>query len=74
MNPADSKKRKRESDDSFLVERHFILSSLGYYDEKNVHKIALRESFENRFRDIVHMPAHGQPSMNILEVRRREPQ
>jgi hypothetical protein len=69
MDPPQSKKRKIINEGSFLEQRYYILQSLGYYTEGNAEKLAVRESLENRFKEIVRPPTNGPPSMNILEVK-----
>ena len=88
----DEKDEKGEKELSFLQQRRFILTTLGYYHEDQdqdqgqgqseakagagagavcvAGKVALRESLEHRFREIVKVSPHGHavPSMNVLEV------
>jgi hypothetical protein len=92
----DSNEKEKEKDEkgekelSFLQQRRFILTTLGYYHEDQdqgqseakagagagagavcvAGKVALRESLEHRFREIVKVSPHGHavPSMNVLEV------
>ena len=70
MEAPNSKKRKISATVSFVEDKRRVLKALGYYNEENTEKIALRTSLEARFREIVR-PAdkEGNQSMNVLEVK-----